>query len=188
MSPSIVALTPALAAAAFAFDSSFAVDSRLRLRSEGGAIAYDIEPLPPYRKRYGDEPGDEDLDEHFEGEQAAGFLAILDGAVIGRVLVSTAWNGLALIDDIAVDAGQRRSGAGAALLQRATDWARERGLPGVVLETQDRNVAACRFYARHGFVLGGYDRMHYAHDPALREETALFWYLDLGGLGLTPAA
>ena len=43
-----------------------------------------------------------------------------------------------------------------------------------------------RFYARHGFVLGGYDRMHYAHDPALRDETALFWYLDLGGLGLAP--
>ncbi|MGH8080719.1 MAG: GNAT family N-acetyltransferase [Lysobacter sp.] len=82
-----------------------------------------------------------------------------------------------MIDDIAVDAAARRSGAGSALIDRALAWAHERGLPGAMLETQDNNAAACRFYQRKGFVLGGFDRFHYANDPELRHETALFWYL-----------
>lgn len=165
--------------AALSLDGSFLVDSRLSLHARDGIIGYEVVALAPYRKRYGDEAGDDDLRDYLAAADRVAFVAIERDEVVGRVLVSTNWNGYALIDDIAVDAGHRRSGAGAALLGRAIAWARECGHPGVMLETQDRNVAACRFYERHGFILGGFDRCHYAHDAAVRDEIALFWYLDL---------
>lgn len=183
MSVHIEPLSAARVEAALGLDGSFLVDSRLSLRAHDGVIDYDIVPLPPYRKRYHDQADDDDLREYLDAEDRIAFLAIEQDEAIGRVLVSTNWNGYALIDDIAVDAARRRSGAGAALLQRAIDWARERGHPGLMLETQDHNVAACRFYARHGFVLGGFDRFHYRHDAAVRHEAALFWYLDFAAAG-----
>ncbi|MGO1068688.1 GNAT family N-acetyltransferase [Lysobacter sp. CA199] len=177
MSATIEPLHAEHLAAAAGFDSGFVVDSRLRLRlGEDGAIGYEAIPVAPYQKRYDQGTDAEELREYLGDEDCAAFVAIDSGAVIGRLLLSKSWNGYALIDDIAVDVGARRGGAGSALIDRALAWARERGLPGVMLETQDNNVAACRFYERKGFVLGGFDRFHYANDPAVAHETALFWY------------
>jgi len=47
---------------------------------------------------------------------------------------------------------------------------------GLLAETQDTNLAACRFYHRYGFVLGGADTMLYANCSDSNEK-ALFWYL-----------
>ena len=51
------------------------------------------------------------------------------------------------------------------------------GLPGIMLETQNNNVAACRFYESCGFHLGGFDRELYRGITPDTDETALFWYL-----------
>jgi streptothricin acetyltransferase len=50
------------------------------------------------------------------------------------------------------------------------------GLPGVRLETQSNNVAACRFYERQGFVLKGFDADLYRGEMPGTREIALFWY------------
>jgi hypothetical protein len=39
---------------------------------------------------------------------------------------------------------------GRALIDRAIDWAKDRELPGLMLETQNDNVPACLFYERCG--------------------------------------
>ena len=55
--------------------------------------------------------------------------------------------------------------------------AKEKGFPGLMLETQDNNVAACRLYARCGFELRGFDtHLYKALDPS-SDEIALYWYL-----------
>lgn len=46
----------------------------------------------------------------------------------------------------------------------------------MMLETQDTNLAACRFYHQCGFVLGGVDTMLYDNCPN-NNEKALFWYI-----------
>lgn len=185
MSVTIEPLRAEHVAAAAGFDASFLVDSRLSLHARDGVIGFEILPLTPYRKRYRTTEA-EDLREYLDdagpldnadSDDRAGFVAIEQGAIIGRLLLSRSWNGYASIDDIAVDAGARRSGAGSALIERAVAWARQRNLPGVMLETQDNNVAACCFYERKGFVLGGFDNFHYANDAEVAHETALFWYL-----------
>jgi ribosomal protein S18 acetylase RimI-like enzyme len=65
---------------------------------------------------------------------------------------------------------------GRALLQHVIQWAKSRQLPGVMLETQNNNVAACRLYESCGFQLGGFDRCLYLGLNPGTDEIALYWY------------
>ena len=130
-------------------------------------------PVAPHRKTYAFEADD------FAEIGPDRLLAVARerGRVCGYILVSESWNGYASVDDFAVDRAFRGTGLGLRLMDRAVQWARDRDLPGVRLETQSNNVAACRFYRRYGFVLGGHDEYQYRSFPDLRAEVALFWYL-----------
>ena len=57
---------------------------------------------------------------------------------------------LAVLWDIRVAPSSRRRGVGAALFCAATEWAAATGYQELKVETQNVNVAACRFYGRHG--------------------------------------
>lgn len=158
---------------ALRLDGGFLVEQELRLRLDAdGALAYDIVPVEPYRKRYADEPDEQEPDE----EGGARFVAHLDGRTAGLIELSPAWNGYGRVDNLVVDRDCRRAGVAAALLRRAFDWCREQRLPGLMLETQHNNAAACRLYATQGFELRGFDAgLYRGLDPHTRE-IALFWY------------
>ena len=79
---------------------------------------------------------------------------------------------VALLWDIRVAPAVRNRGIGAALLSAAEAWARTRGARALEVETQNTNVPACRFYARHGFVLRTVRRGAY---PELPDEVQLLW-------------
>lgn len=83
---------------------------------------------------------------------------------------------LAVLWDLRVAPGSRRSGAGAALFAHAAAWASERGCGALEVETQQLNVAACHLYRRAGCLLAAVDRFAYAAHPM---ETQLIWHLDL---------
>ncbi|QND51071.1 GNAT family N-acetyltransferase [Phyllobacterium sp. 628] len=155
-------------------DSSFQVESRLVLSAADGVIVYQAIPVEPYIKRYDEE---DELADYIGASDKAAFLALIDQTPAGLLQLSENWNNYALIDNIAVDSQFRRTGMGRILIDQAIQWARSRGLAGVMLETQDNNVAACTFYRRCGFTLRGFDTGLYAAIPMTRPETALFWYL-----------
>lgn len=134
-----------------------------------------VEQVEPYRKCYGIDP--EEFRSYRDSADSAVFMAYLQGKAVGHVVVSTNWNGLAHIDELAVDAAARRCGVARALLDVACFWSRKKQLPGVMLETQNNNLGACRLYQDYGFVLGGIDRMRYRGIDPETEEVALFWYL-----------
>ena len=48
-----------------------------------------------------------------------------------------------------------------------------------MIETQNINVNACRFYAKQGCKLGGINRYGYGDHPQVKHEVMLIWYLDL---------
>jgi streptothricin acetyltransferase len=107
------------------------------------------------------------------------FILYMDGQLAGQINVSKHWNAYAWIDDFMVDTNFRRRGVGRALMEKAVDWAKFRNLPGIMLETQDVNVQACRFYENFGFRLYGFDtHLYKALNPAT-DEIALYWYLIL---------
>lgn len=156
-------------------DGVFTVGAKLVLFMEEGKLHYRIEAIIPYEKRYPVEEVDYRL--YINHPDQAAFLAYVDGAVAGEIRLRRNWNHYAYVEDIVVDIHFRGRGIGRALIQKAVEWARAKGLPGIMLETQDNNVAACRLYERCGFELGGFDRRLYQGIDPHTEEVALYWYL-----------
>ena len=140
------------------------------------AVPLRVEPLSQRHKAYG---LDDALFERCDGTDKVLFLASEAGNLAGYITASLGWNGCAMVDDFAVARSFRRRGLASALMDRIVDWARDKGLGAIRLETQSNNDAACSLYQRYGCVLGGYDRFLYRElgsDTA--DEVALFWYLD----------
>lgn len=87
---------------------------------------------------------------------------------------------LAVLWDLRVAPEARGRGVGRRLVRAAERWARERGAVELKVETQDNNVAACRFYAAVGFGLSEVVPNAY---PGL-DEAMLIWRKGLmGGSG-----
>lgn len=156
-------------------DNTFTVEAELSLHAEDGRIRYTVRPVTPYLKRYG--PEVYDAGPYIQQADHAAWLAYVDGLLAGQILVREHWNRFAVVWDIAVDPPYRRRGVGRRLMGQAVAWARERRLPGVMLETQNINLAACRLYESCGFALGGFDTYLYRGFERASGEVALFYYL-----------
>jgi len=90
----------------------------------------------------------------------------------GRSNLSVLW-------DLRVDDAYKGRGVGTRLFQLAAEWSRDKGHVQMKIECQNNNVPACRFYQKQGAVLGKIDAYAYWHDPAVRDEVQLIWYLAL---------
>ena len=157
------------------YGSSFEVRSKLVLSAENGKISYTIVDVPPYTKQY--EAEEFDVRAYICNPDQIIFIAFAGSEPIGQIRLRKYWNAYAYIDDISVDAEYRCEGIGRALMVRAMEWARSREFPGIMLETQDNNVPACRLYERCGFKLRGFDTHLYKGVDPSTDEIALYWYL-----------
>jgi ribosomal protein S18 acetylase RimI-like enzyme len=156
-------------------DGTFVVNSKLVVQAEDDVIRYTEVRVPPHQKRY---PSDEiDYTTYLARPDKTIFFACVDGQLAGQIMLRKNWNHYAYIEDIAVDAAFRRLGVGRALMQQAVVWAKSRQLAGVMLETQNNNVAACRLYEGCGFKLAGFDQYLYKGLSPRTDEIALYWYL-----------
>lgn len=122
---------------------------------------------------------------HFDLSRWALFGAHREGERIGGAVVAFDTEGVSMLEgrqdlavvwDLRVAPAKRGQGVGASLFRAVEDWAASRGCRQLKVETQNTNVAACRFYARQGCVLGALNRYAY---PDLPEEIQLLWYKDL---------
>jgi len=156
-------------------DTVFTIEGRVALRFEDGEIHYRVIDAPRREKRYDIE--ERDYAAYLDNPDKTVYLAYADSQVAGQIILRVNWNNYAYIEDIAVDRQFRRQGIGEALVARGKMWAAERHLAGLMLETQDNNVAACRLYEKCGFVLGGFDQYLYRGLEKHKDESALFWYL-----------
>lgn len=153
----------------------FLVTGRVKATFVDGQWIWTEEILStPYEKSYPDEQLDYSL--YINNPERAVFLAYRGKECVGRIRIAKNWNQYGLVEDISVAKDYRGRGVGKRLMDAAKQWAKEGGLPGLVLETQDTNPAACRFYERYGFQLGGVDVMLYGNS-VYKHEQALFWYL-----------
>lgn len=156
-------------------DGTFTVDSRLILRVENDIIRYTVANISPFQKRY---PFDKvDYTTYLADPTKTIFFAYEGGQLAGQVILRENWNQYAYIEDVVVDIHFRKRGIGQALMKEAITWAKGKQLAGIMVETQNNNVAACRFYERCGFKLGGMDRFLYKGISKDVDEIALYWYL-----------
>lgn len=156
-------------------DNSFSVESKLRLHARDEEIVYTLAPARAFLKRYS--PEDLDYPDYLDNPEKTIFLAYIDEQLAGQIILRKNWNGYAYVEDIAVDSRFRRQGIGKRLMEKAVYWAKSHSLPGIMLETSNVNIAACHFYERIGFKLGGFDRYLYQAIMPGTEEVALYWYL-----------
>jgi GNAT superfamily N-acetyltransferase len=161
---------------------AFTVESRLRVdRAAAGEFA--TEPVEPWVKDYDAIPG--------EGPRSWasrfdvswwGFLGAFDDEErIGGAAVAWRTPGLdmlrgrdnaAVLWDIRVRPDWRGKVVGAQLFEAAAEWARTRRCTQLLVETQDINVPACRFYGRMGCTLEPIK--HDAYGSEL-DEVQLIW-------------
>jgi len=108
-----------------------------------------------------------------------------NGSLVGGAVVAFNSAGVTMLEgrkdlaalwDIRVSPDVRRQGVGAALFHAAAVWATGRGCRQLKVETQNINVAACRFYAHQGCALRAIQRFAYPERP---DEIQLLWYKDL---------
>lgn len=152
----------------------FEIIGRINPTFAGGIWTYTEELYEqPYTKVYPIDPCD--YTEYIDNPDKAVFLAYSGAECIGQVVLKRDWNRYAFIEDICVAKSARGQGVGTALIQTAIAWAKEAGLKGLALETQDNNLLACRFYAKCGFVIGAVNTMLYRNFH--NEEFAVFWYM-----------
>ncbi len=89
-------------------------------------------------------------------------VAVREEQVLGYVNVreetsqETAW-----VADLTVDRPYRLQGIGTALLRAARQWAIERHLRRLIVETQTKNYPAIRFLQKRGLVFCGYNDLYY---------------------------
>jgi GNAT superfamily N-acetyltransferase len=79
---------------------------------------------------------------------------------------------LAVLWDLRISPHARRRGVGTALFRAIEAWAAKRQCKELKVETQNTNVAACKFYARQGCALSQVNRGAYVDLP---DEIQLFW-------------
>jgi len=163
-------------------DDRFTVDSILVLSLIDGEISYTVQEIPGYVKSYAAQEAEEEAEaddaaDYIDNPDQALYVAYAGEQAVGRILLKRNWNRYALIEDIAVDAKHRGGGIGRRLVEQAVQWARAGGMPGVMLETQNHNVRACRLYESCGFAIGGFDTRVYRGLHKESTEVALYWYL-----------
>lgn len=110
----------------------------------------------------------------FEGERRVGGAAIAWKTPEVNMLESQP--DVACLWDLRVHPEFRNKGIGRKLFNRAILWAKERNCRRFIVETQDINVPACRFYVRQGCELGVVNRYAY---PESMNEIQIVWQKDI---------
>lgn len=155
----------------------FTVDSILLLTATEHSIQYTVKKVRPYEKQYSDDQDDLlCLQEYIDHPDQALFLAIEGNDIVGLVIVRRNWNKFAYVEDIKVAQKYRRHGIGRLLMDKVKNWAQDNRMAGMMLETQNNNVGACKFYERYGFFIGGFDKYVYKGINQLSDEIAIYWY------------
>ena len=116
----------------------------------------------------------------FEYEPCDGgiFLGAYDGDnCIGLAVLRKGLFKYLYLDDLKVNAAYRRQGVGTKLITAALAKAGELGLLGVYAIAQDNNLAACLFYLKCGFEIGGFDNRAY-RGTAQEEKADIYFYRD----------
>ena len=168
---------------------AFPVDQVLDVtaRAEGGFALSARRLEVPYVKDYDTVDGEGPLhwSRRFDVSNWTLFTARVAGSRVGGATVAFDTPGLTMLEgrrdlsvlwDIRVAPNARGKGIGSALFEKVELWARAHSCRQLKVETQNINVPACGFYARHGCELRA---VHHAAYPELREEIQLLWYKDL---------
>ena len=102
----------------------------------------------------------------YEGEECVGLAVLRDDMFRYMYL-----------DDLKICAACRGQGVGKRLIRAAREIAVNRGHLGLYTIAQDNNLAACLFYLRCGFSIGGFDNRLY-RGTSQEDKANILFYID----------
>ena len=110
------------------------------------------------------------------------FVALENGMYVGGAAVAPETEGFkkgaANLWDLRVQHEMRSKGIGGKLLETVIRWSKEREYNTLMVETQNVNTPACKFYSNKGFVLETIDQHGYG-DSLVENEAKLIWTLKI---------
>ncbi|MDR3615859.1 MAG: GNAT family N-acetyltransferase [Candidatus Obscuribacterales bacterium] len=152
----------------------------------GGLLLTEKLLAAPEIKEYDASEGDapKDWSKRFDLKSWGFMVARSEGLRVGGAVIAYDCAEVNMIDrpgqavlwDLRVAEDFRQQGIGALLFAAVEKWALERGCDQLKIETQNNNIAACKFYQRQGCELGAINRFAYPKRP---DEIQLLWFKQL---------
>lgn len=151
----------------------------------GGLVLEEVKPELPYWVDHDAGEAPEEWWNTWDMSRWGVISAFIKGQRIGGGIVAYDTPGiellrersdLGLLWDLRVAEAYRQQGIGTQIFQACAAWARQQGLKQLKIETQTYNIAACKFYAKQGAMLGTIDCYAYPQLPRIKQ---LIWYYDL---------
>lgn len=113
----------------------------------------------------------------FSGDVPVGAMTIA-GKTEGLHMLSGRTDACVLWDIRVADA-YKHNGIGQELLKMGIAGAKSDGYRQMIIECQNNNVPACRFYQKQGALLSKIDMYAYYSEPEVRDEIQFVWYLNI---------
>ena len=113
----------------------------------------------------------------FDGDVPVGAMTVA-GRTEGLNMLSGRTDACVLWDIRVADA-YKRKGIGQELFDMGIRGAKKERYHQMIIECQNNNVPACRFYQKQGAVLSKVDMYAYYLDPEVKDEIQFVWYLDI---------
>lgn len=153
----------------------------------GGLILKEI-PVKPYIKDLGKYERAAAYENEFDITNWRFYMAFDGDDPVGAMTVAGTTEGLNMLYgrkdacvlwDIRVADAYKHSGIGQKLLDMGIAGAKKDGYCQMIIECQNNNVPACRFYQKQGAVLSKIDMYAYYLDTEIKDEVQFIWYLDI---------
>lgn len=113
----------------------------------------------------------------FDGDNPVGAMTIA-GTTNGMNMLAGR-DDACVLWDIRVADEYKHKGVGQKLLDMGILGAKKDGYHQMIIECQNNNIPACKFYKKQGAVLSKIDMYAYCSEPEIRDEIQFVWYLDL---------
>ena len=153
----------------------------------GGFIFEEIQ-VPPYIKDLSKYECAAEYENKFDITNWRFYMAFDGDIPVGAMTIAGKTEGLNMLSgrtdacvlwDIRVADAYKRNGIGKKLLDMGIADAKHDGYCQMIIECQNNNVAACRFYQKQGAVLSKIDMYAYYLDSEVKDEIQFVWYLNM---------
>ena len=153
-----------------------------------GGMVFEEIPVTPYIKDLSVYERATEYEKEFDITYWSFYMAFDDEKPVGAATVAAKTDKLYMLAgrddvcvlwDIRVADGYKHQGIGQKMLDLAIKDAKAEGYRPMIIECQNNNVPACKFYHKQGARLSKLDMYAYYDEPDCRNEVQFLWYLDL---------
>ena len=159
-----------------------------RINNGLGGLVFEEVSVTPYVKDLSVYEQATKYEEMFDVSNWRFFMAFDGETPVGAMTVSGTTEGMYMLGgrtdacvlwDIRVADGYKHKGIGQKMLDMGIAAARADGYRLMIIECQNNNVTACKFYRKQGAQLSKVDMNAYDSEPEVADEVQFVWHLEL---------